>query len=470
MFYQYIRFIGVLLVLCVPLGFASEKNNYYDVLEISETASPAEIKKAHRKLVMLYHPDLNAGDKVSEEKFKRVQEAYDILSDPKKRAGYDNFRPKTAQAEGSFEVEDFVTKEFLDINQQLKAQAVAVLSHFLSLGEIAKKDFVKAWDNPKEKEVRTKFPYYDSETIIKEWEKLTRKSPKAFEALLFVYKNASVDKQSNGIGVKQYALAELVKHGFKPKYEGLFLKVVDDVLSNSSRHEFELDLVVSGLFSTPAIRKQIFARYAEKALAQLTPAHAIAWKALYDNIGWLGSRFPDQLQQIVSAYQRIITHFVETGYSLDSVVAADPSDIFRGPILIRSHHVDYREQVAEIFWNIRKLARSGFGKVVIDFAQKGDDVRLVLLKWFSDPEQDAKDQQHLLKLLNNAAVRARDPSKYFLQTDVIGLREIAADLETLPKKTWDKKSKALLRAFVKKVSTLVDDSDPDQLDCQRLLE
>jgi curved DNA-binding protein len=67
------------------------KRDYYDILGISKKASADEIKKAHRKLVRQYHPDVNKNNKSAEEKFKEVQEAYDVLSDPTKRANYDQF-------------------------------------------------------------------------------------------------------------------------------------------------------------------------------------------------------------------------------------------------------------------------------------------------------------------------------------------------------------------------------------------
>ena len=68
-----------------------EKRDYYEVLGISKDASEQEIKKAYRKMAMKYHPDKNQGDKDSEEHFKEVNEAYEVLSDPQKRRTYDQF-------------------------------------------------------------------------------------------------------------------------------------------------------------------------------------------------------------------------------------------------------------------------------------------------------------------------------------------------------------------------------------------
>src|SRR5881398_3158432 len=81
------------------------KKDYYEILGVKKSASAEEIRKAFRKLARKYHPDVNPGDKGSEEKFKALSEANEVLSDPKKRKIYDqvgfysdNIDPATAEA------------------------------------------------------------------------------------------------------------------------------------------------------------------------------------------------------------------------------------------------------------------------------------------------------------------------------------------------------------------------------------
>src|ERR1700686_4882762 len=67
------------------------KHDYYETLGVPRKSDTDEIRKAYRKLARKFHPDLNPGDKSAEDRFKNVQEAYDILSDPKKRQMYDQY-------------------------------------------------------------------------------------------------------------------------------------------------------------------------------------------------------------------------------------------------------------------------------------------------------------------------------------------------------------------------------------------
>ena len=89
-----------------------EKRDYYEVLGVGREASPAEVKKAFKRLAMEFHPDRNPGDHRAEDRFKEVAEAHEVLSDPEKRQLYDQYGhagPRQAGFEGFGGVEDILS-------------------------------------------------------------------------------------------------------------------------------------------------------------------------------------------------------------------------------------------------------------------------------------------------------------------------------------------------------------------------
>jgi molecular chaperone DnaJ len=96
------------------------KRDYYEVLGVAKNASEADLKKAFRRLAMKYHPDRNPGDKEAEDRFKEAKEAYEILTDPQRRAAYDQFGhagvdPSAGGARGGANFSDIFEDIFGDI-------------------------------------------------------------------------------------------------------------------------------------------------------------------------------------------------------------------------------------------------------------------------------------------------------------------------------------------------------------------
>jgi molecular chaperone DnaJ len=96
------------------------KKDYYDILGVTKKSTPEEIKKAYRSLAMKYHPDRNQGDKAAEGKFKEASEAYQVLSDPKKKSSYDQFGHSAFEGgggggPGGFDFGGFESGAFSDI-------------------------------------------------------------------------------------------------------------------------------------------------------------------------------------------------------------------------------------------------------------------------------------------------------------------------------------------------------------------
>ncbi len=93
----------------------AQKRDYYEVLGIERTASEEQIKKAYRRMAMKYHPDRNPGDKSAEERFKEASEAYQVLSDPQRRAQYERFGHAAFEQGGGFGGFDFSSAGFEDV-------------------------------------------------------------------------------------------------------------------------------------------------------------------------------------------------------------------------------------------------------------------------------------------------------------------------------------------------------------------
>jgi molecular chaperone DnaJ len=94
--------------------------DYYKILQVKETASDDEIKKAYKKLAMQYHPDRNPNDKSAEDKFKDINEAYEVLGDSKKRHNYDNYG--SADTNGFQNMNDIFSSFFGNQQQQNQAE------------------------------------------------------------------------------------------------------------------------------------------------------------------------------------------------------------------------------------------------------------------------------------------------------------------------------------------------------------
>ncbi|GAB4262639.1 MAG: molecular chaperone DnaJ [Deferrisomatales bacterium] len=90
------------------------KRDYYEVLGVHRNASDTEIKKAYRRLALRYHPDRNPDDRSAEARFKEVAEAYEVLSDPSKRAQYDQFGHAGDRGFGSYTAEEFDFRSHVD--------------------------------------------------------------------------------------------------------------------------------------------------------------------------------------------------------------------------------------------------------------------------------------------------------------------------------------------------------------------
>ncbi len=119
--------------------------DYYKLLDVEKSASDAEIKKKYRKLAMKYHPDKTKGDKTMEEKFKKISEAYAVLSDPKKRKEYDTYVSSVFQQRYSQE-DIFRGFDFGDILKDFGFGGFGNTGGFGNMGGSSRRQSVKGSD------------------------------------------------------------------------------------------------------------------------------------------------------------------------------------------------------------------------------------------------------------------------------------------------------------------------------------
>ena len=135
------------------------KKDYYEILGISETSKPEEIKKVYRKLAFQYHPDRNPGDKKAEARFKEISGAYYVLSDPRRRAEYDQMRRMGEPPAG-----DFAGAQGFDFEELLKQFSArrgsrSPTGRYSVFGDIFEDLFSDSGSRPR----RTIYQYYSSD-------------------------------------------------------------------------------------------------------------------------------------------------------------------------------------------------------------------------------------------------------------------------------------------------------------------
>jgi molecular chaperone DnaJ len=144
------------------------KDDFYQVLGVNRKASAEEIRKAYKRLARKYHPDLNPGDKSAEERFKRMSEAYEVLSDPKKRQMYDRvgyYSDAESQARGpgfaGRQPVDFSGFDFSDLGRGEGGEAGGIrdiFSQFFHHGEAAPEQAAQGSDL----EYQVNIPFWDA--------------------------------------------------------------------------------------------------------------------------------------------------------------------------------------------------------------------------------------------------------------------------------------------------------------------
>lgn len=257
----------------------------YEVLGVESTATQDEIKIAHRKLAMRWHPDKNPNDPTAEKRFKQVQEAYEVLKNPMSRAAYDR---------GSFK----------------KSATSPHKRAFLQMNASERTQFIENWLWDDDGEVVLSDLTTDLQASAAD-------SKESFEALLSIFWHPHHPLSGDYLRIRMGAF-EAATHSRPYRGEVLdeYLKAVRYVFKTHRSREISVNrrvsneggyfagLALAAFFSSADVTPDLFRTFFDEAEAMLPRSHSVAWQSLEASLEDLNQRFPKALEKALKFYER----------------------------------------------------------------------------------------------------------------------------------------------------------------------